>query len=95
MKANGEVHLTDRETGKTVTHPTIQCVHCAKHWQPAPGSGRLRGFCTKCNGFVCGNPNCDHCMPWQQKQDNLEGGLAISHRPVIVQSLDIRGLSVR
>ena len=95
MKANGEIHLIDRATGKRVTHATIQCPHCALNFQYVAGSGRMLSFCTKCGQFTCRKPECQHCMDWRQKQDNLEGGLDINHRPVIVQGLDVGRLSTR
>lgn len=60
---------------------TVQCVHCGGHWVPQPGSGRVRGFCTNCNGPICG-PSCQQCVPAEQLLENLERGVCASHRPI-------------
>jgi hypothetical protein len=36
-----------------------QCVHCQFTWEYRPGSGITRGYCLRCNGFVCGRPECE------------------------------------
>lgn len=95
MKADGEIHLVDRETGRTRTEGTYQCCHCARHITIQNGSGKLRGFCLRCHKVTCGRPCCDACVHWRQKEDNLAGGLNVNHRPVIVQSADVGGLSTR
>lgn len=52
---------------------TRQCVHCGKHEQIIPGSGKKRGMCLKCNnGFVCGAPACMVCIPYKIKIDYME-----------------------
>lgn len=61
--------------------PTLQCVHCGRHWQVRPGSGKTRGFCSNCNGPVCG-PSCAKCVPQEQMLDNIESGLAAHFRPI-------------
>lgn len=43
---------------KTVTGETRQCVHCQKMWTYVPGSGDTRGWCFKCDGFICAEPHC-------------------------------------
>lgn len=54
-----------------VVADTLQCVHCGSHWIPMKGSGRVRGFCTKCNGPVCGI-KCAVCIPFEKKLDIAE-----------------------
>lgn len=46
---------------------TIQCAHCGKHWIPVKGSGKIRGFCTKCNAKHCGEPVCWECKPYKKR----------------------------
>lgn len=50
--------------GVRIEGETRQCVHCQYMWTYVPGSGATRGFCLKCNGLVCGRPECAA----QQKQ---------------------------
>ena len=35
---------------------TQQCVHCGLHWVYVPGSGKIRGYCTRCGALTCGAP---------------------------------------
>lgn len=51
---------------------TIQCVHCGRHWVPIKGSGRVRGFCMKCNGMVCGRKTCHTCIPSEKRLEIRE-----------------------
>jgi hypothetical protein len=51
---------------------TMKCVHCGHQWIPIKGSGRTRGFCTKCNGVTCGSPECMPCYPFEQRLDDYE-----------------------
>ena len=51
---------------------TLQCVHCGGHWRVEPGSGKIRGFCTNCNGPVCG-PGCEKCVPIEKQLEIMEG----------------------
>jgi hypothetical protein len=53
--------------GPVVEHDTLQCVHCMKHWIVQPGSGRRRGWCTHCNGPLCGDKKCFTCVPFMKK----------------------------
>lgn len=57
--------------GKEVAE-TAQCVHCDGHFVMVKGSGRIRGWCVNCNGFVCG-PACAACIPWEKKMELMEG----------------------
>lgn len=60
-----------RESGAIIiagTHvaSTQQCVHCGSHEMILRGSGKKRGLCTKCGGFVCGRPDCMmYCIPYE------------------------------
>ena len=47
---------------------TLQCVHCMQHWMVEPGSGRRRGWCTRCSGPLCGAEECmKNCVPFEKK----------------------------
>ena len=50
---------------------TLQCVHCGGQWQVVPGSGILRGFCTRCHGPFCG-PQCSKCIPHEKWLEQME-----------------------
>ncbi len=68
--------------GDVIEHDTLQCVHCGAHWIASPGSGKIRGFCMKCNGPICG-PGCVECVPHEQKLENIEKGNPALFVPII------------
>lgn len=53
---------------------TLRCVHCGHVWIPVKGSGKIRGWCTKCNGVTCGSEECKTCYPFEKKLDDYEKG---------------------
>jgi len=54
---------------------TRQCGHCNTHHVCVKGSGKLRGFCMKCNSWLCGAPACiAECRPFEQKMEAFEKG---------------------
>lgn len=61
---------------------TVQCVHCGCHYPVRPGSGKIRGFCMRCNGPICG-PGCAECVPTEQMLENIEKGRPLNYRPII------------
>jgi hypothetical protein len=64
-----------RDDGTTLEADTMRCVHCGKHWQVVPGSGRKRGWCIKCNGPLCGKELCmKSCYPVEKRLDDAEKG---------------------
>lgn len=56
-KASG--YFETSHDGVRIEGETRQCVHCQYVWTYVPGSGARRGFCLKCNGIVCGRPECE------------------------------------
>lgn len=69
---NGLIILDDPETG-IVEIDTLQCVHCGLEFPHCPGSGKIRGFCTRCNGPTCGCAKCGECVPMEAQLEILEG----------------------
>jgi hypothetical protein len=53
---------------------TLTCCHCGYTWIPIKGSGKIRGFCTGCQGVTCGRPECDPCVPLEKKMELYEKG---------------------
>jgi hypothetical protein len=83
-KEAGRITLIDPGSDKPLAEVgTLQCAHCGMHWVPAPGSGRVRGFCQNCNGFVCG-PGCAACVPLDLLLTNIEKGRPLDFRPICV-----------
>ena len=50
---------------------TLQCVHCQAHFVVVKGSGKKRGFCTRCMGPTC-SPQCHECRPAEQQLEEEE-----------------------
>jgi len=69
MKAKGHILVDNR-----MVADTAQCVHCNGHFQIVRGSGRVRGFCTKCMGPTCGSRECDECVPFEKRLEIMEKG---------------------
>ena len=53
---------------------TYQCAHCGGHFDMVKGSGKLRGYCTKCGHITCGKYECCTCVPFEKKLDLMEKG---------------------
>ena len=65
-------YITIVEPGKpTIEADTLQCGHCGGHWRVQPGSGIVRGFCTKCMRPVCGRCGTE-CVPFEKWLDMVE-----------------------
>jgi uncharacterized ferredoxin-like protein len=54
---------------------TLQCEHCGYTWIPIMGSGKVRGWCNKCNGPTCGSKECHECLPMQKRIEQYEKGV--------------------
>lgn len=71
-------HRYHRESGAVVVSgqhvaSTQQCVHCGKHEMILQGSGKKRGWCMSCGGFVCGRQVCmAFCIPYEAKLEYQE-----------------------
>lgn len=71
-KASGTFHTTGLY-GEQQQGATLSCCHCQHTWIVQKGSGKLRGFCQQCMGFVCG-PQCAECVPIERRIENMEAG---------------------
>jgi hypothetical protein len=84
MRESGLIIVSDPAADRPQAEiPTVQCVHCGGHFVVEPGSGKTRGFCTRCRGPVCG-PKCAACVPAEQLLENIERGRPLDYRPIIV-----------
>ena len=72
----GVTTFTPLDGGPPVTRDLVCCVHCGYTWAWQPGSGRVRGFCMKCNGLLCGRKCCRGrpCQHWMKGIENMEAG---------------------
>ena len=74
LRPAGVSILSDPELPREVQAEYRQCVHCQYVWKIEPGSGRMRGFCARCNGPTCG-PKCFECKgTWEQVCEDIEAG---------------------
>lgn len=81
LRPHGWLYITDAD-GRVSESETHLCCHCGGHFVMQKGSGRLRGFCTRCNGLICG-PACANCVPAEQLLENIEAGRAEDYRRII------------
>jgi len=56
-----------------------QCVHCQFLWNYKPGSGIRRGYCMKCDGWLCGRSECEEMQRAMLSQFNHLGGATDRH----------------
>ena len=57
----------------------LQCPHCQMIWQLQPGSGKVRGFCFRCNAATCGKQGCDaRCEPWEAQLERMESRVSLA-----------------
>ena len=71
--SQGVLIVTNLETGRVIHEGYVrQCIHCQYTWEYKPGSGTIRGYCTRCDGFTCGRPACDTCYHKERHIDDLE-----------------------
>ena len=72
MRPDGYIISTDFD-GKVHEEDTRQCRHCGQHVQVQPGSGKTRGYCHRCDGFICGKRECVmRCRPLERWIDEVE-----------------------
>lgn len=91
VRPHGWLYTTDWE-GRTTEQETHQCVHCGGHFLLVRGSGKLRGYCARCDGLVCG-PGCAECVPTEVLLENIERGRPLGERQIIVPvPVDIKHL---
>lgn len=84
LRPHGFLEIADPDApGGIICGETLQCCHCGGHWMIQPGSGRIRGFCMRCNGPVCG-PGCAECVPMERQLELAEAAAAgqVDAKPV-------------
>ena len=58
--------------GQTFESATITCSHCNRIVILNPNRTRPRGYCAKCNHYVCDTPACAlECVPFKKVIDQL------------------------
>jgi hypothetical protein len=63
--------------GQVIELNLYTCCHCQRVWE-APtrslGGEMAGGFCGRCCGYICRDPRCGECVPWEQRLENVEAG---------------------
>ena len=58
--------------GQTFESATVTCAHCNRIVILNPDRTRPRGYCAKCDHYVCDNPGCAlECIPFAKILDTL------------------------
>lgn len=53
--------------------PTVTCCHCGTVVVLNPARTRPRGYCSKCDSYVCDSPACSaECKPLSKTLDDLQ-----------------------
>jgi hypothetical protein len=76
-RRGGVVESRPYDGSKVTQADTCHCVHCSMSWLYVKGSGRLTGWCFRCNGMLCGQAHCiaRGCVPKERWLDLLEAGI--------------------
>jgi hypothetical protein len=75
LRPHGTIIISDPDLPHDVHMDVMTCVHCQSAWVVRPGSGRVRGFCMRCNGVTCGGPKCLECLgPIERRIELYEAG---------------------
>lgn len=52
---------------------TVTCSHCQRIVVLNPDRSRQRGYCRKCDHYICDNPACNfECVPLNKILDDLQ-----------------------
>ena len=83
-------------SGELIFNNLYTCCHCQYTWEAPTGSlggKKAGGFCGKCVGYICRNPDClKECIPVEQRLENVEAGkhfLTVKPTMVSVPDLDL------
>lgn len=59
--------------GQQLETPTITCSHCGAVYVLNPQRTRERGYCRKCDAYVCDKPGCNaECNPLNRVFDQMQ-----------------------
>jgi hypothetical protein len=88
------------EGGEIVMMNLYTCCHCQYTWEAETGSlgGKLAGgFCGRCVGYICKNPDClKACIPWEQRLENEEAGKhRLAPRRLLLPTPDMNNVKPR
>src|ERR1700730_13341887 len=60
-------------SGQIFESPTVTCAHCNVVVVLNPDRTRPRGYCRKCDQYVCDNPACNaECTPAIKNIDDIQ-----------------------
>lgn len=71
--------------GYTLESATITCCHCNRVVILNPNRTRERGYCAKCDHYVCDNPACNKdCTPFAKIIDDMQNAAVNALAPSFV-----------
>lgn len=81
--------LRPGEAGKIIQRVTKKCQHCWRIVVINPDRTRARGYCPKCDGFVCDECETNRvltgiCRPWKQVVDEHMDAVAKGKPPRVI-----------
>ena len=66
-------HVPYVAAGQRFESATITCSHCQRIVILNQNRTRERGYCAKCDHYICDNPLCHRdCIPFSQVMDSLQ-----------------------
>lgn len=81
----GYLLIDNRAAGGTLLEAaTVTCCHCQRTYIRNPLRVRARGYCAKCDAYVCDNPACSETCTnfWSMIEDEQT---KIIHREIAVK----------
>lgn len=72
-RREGWLYVDDRNSGGLLLESaTVTCLHCNRVVVLNPDRKRPRGYCAKCDGYVCDSPECGlSCYPFENLCDDI------------------------
>jgi hypothetical protein len=69
----GGVHIPTVGAGQMFESAVLACAHCQSILILNPNRTRPRGYCRKCDAYVCDNPQCNaECTPQAKTFDRMQ-----------------------
>jgi hypothetical protein len=70
------------ESGKGLWESaTMKCAHCGTIVIMNPDRSRSRGYCRRCDSYVCDSPGCNsHCYPVKQRMEDALAAASTGRR---------------
>jgi hypothetical protein len=75
LRPHATIIISDPDRPNEIHMDVLSCVHCQMCWVVQIGSGRQRGYCSRCAGVTCGSKACCNCDgPMERRLELYEAG---------------------